>query len=156
MIGSGNPIANGLAWASLLKGDSRVTVSSFGDGASNIGSFHEALNLASLWKLPVIFLCQNNRYAEHTAFSDGTAVATDEDAVFRLVWGALEVPLAEGENLARGRGDRMIGERLRLCADLPGRHADQNRRDDSAHQPFVYRQQRTADSATVDESRRGA
>jgi len=50
-----------------------VTVTNFGDGASNIGAFHEALNLASLWKLPVLFVCQNNEYAEHTTFRAGTA-----------------------------------------------------------------------------------
>ena len=76
IVGSGIPIANGLAWASLVKKDGRVTVTSFGDGASNIGAFHEGLNLASLWKLPVIFLCQNNGYAEHTKYENGTAVAS--------------------------------------------------------------------------------
>lgn len=73
IVGSGLPIANGLALASQESGDGRVTVVCFGDGASNIGAFHEALNLASLWKLPVIFLCQNNRYAEHTSFAAGTS-----------------------------------------------------------------------------------
>ena len=67
VVGSGMPVANGLALASKLRGENRVTVVSFGDGASNIGAFHEALNLAALWDLPVVFLCQNNRYAEHTA-----------------------------------------------------------------------------------------
>jgi pyruvate dehydrogenase E1 component alpha subunit len=66
IVGSGLPIAAGLAWASQLAGDDRVTIACFGDGASNIGAFHEALNLASVWKLPVVFLCQNNRYGEHT------------------------------------------------------------------------------------------
>lgn len=74
IVGSGMPIANGLAWASQLRGDGRVTVTNFGDGASNIGAFHEALNLASLWKLPVVFLCQNNGYAECTRYENGTAV----------------------------------------------------------------------------------
>jgi pyruvate dehydrogenase E1 component alpha subunit len=48
-------------------------VSYFGDGASNIGAFHEALNMASAWKLPVVFVCQNNQYAEHSAFALGTS-----------------------------------------------------------------------------------
>jgi TPP-dependent pyruvate/acetoin dehydrogenase alpha subunit len=74
VVGSSMPIANGLAWASQLKGDGRVTVASFGDGASNIGAFHESLNLASLWKLPVVFLCQNNHYAEHTTYRKSTAI----------------------------------------------------------------------------------
>ena len=66
VVGSGLPIAVGLAWASQLTGDARVTVACFGDGATNIGAFHEALNLASVWRLPIVFLCQNNRYGEHT------------------------------------------------------------------------------------------
>lgn len=74
IVGSTMPIANGLAWASQLAGDGRVTIAYFGDGASNIGAFHEALNLASLWKLPVVFVCCNNRYAEHTATAVGTAI----------------------------------------------------------------------------------
>jgi len=76
VVGSSMPIANGLGWASQLKGDGRVTVATFGDGASNIGAFHESLNLAALWKLPVIFLCQNNRYQECTAYEDSTPTAT--------------------------------------------------------------------------------
>lgn len=74
IVGAGMPVACGLALASQVKGDGRVTVTNFGDGASNIGAFHESMNLASVWKLPVIFVCQNNRYAEHTALSLGTAV----------------------------------------------------------------------------------
>jgi pyruvate dehydrogenase E1 component alpha subunit len=73
IVGAGLPIANGLAWASLLKKTDQVTVVNFGDGATNIGAFHESLNLAAVWNLPVIFVCQNNQYAEHTAFNLGTA-----------------------------------------------------------------------------------
>jgi pyruvate dehydrogenase E1 component alpha subunit len=73
IVGSSMPIANGLAWASQLSGDKRVSVANFGDGAANIGAFHEALNLASLWKLPVVFVCQNNLYAEHTSYANSTA-----------------------------------------------------------------------------------
>lgn len=72
VVGSGLPIAVGLALSSQVTGDGRVTVATFGDGASNIGAFHEALNMASLWKLPVVFLCQNNRYAESTRYADCT------------------------------------------------------------------------------------
>ncbi|HJP69629.1 MAG TPA: thiamine pyrophosphate-dependent dehydrogenase E1 component subunit alpha [Sphingomicrobium sp.] len=74
VVGSSMPIANGLAWASQLSRDGRVTIANFGDGAANIGAFHESLNLAALWKLPVVFVCQNNRYAEHTTFANSTAV----------------------------------------------------------------------------------
>ncbi|MBW8783709.1 MAG: thiamine pyrophosphate-dependent dehydrogenase E1 component subunit alpha [Novosphingobium sp.] len=74
IVGSSMPIANGFGWASLLDGSKRVTVAYFGDGASNIGAFHEAMNLASVWRLPVIFVCQNNGFAEHTRYENGTSV----------------------------------------------------------------------------------
>lgn len=66
IVGSGLPIANGLGLASQLEGDGKVTVVCFGDAATNIGAFHESLNMAQIWKLPVIFVCQNNLYGEHT------------------------------------------------------------------------------------------
>lgn len=74
IVGSSMPIANGLAWAHKLDGSRRVAIANFGDGASNIGAFHESLNLASIWKLPVIFICQNNLFAEHTRYENATAV----------------------------------------------------------------------------------
>lgn len=74
IVGSSMPIANGLALAAQVRGEDRVAIANFGDGASNIGAFHEALNMASVWKLPVVFLCQNNRYAEHTKYAYGTSV----------------------------------------------------------------------------------
>ena len=79
IVGASMPIACGLALASQLKGEKRVTIANFGDGASNIGAFHESLNLAAVWKLPVIFVCQNNQYAEHTAYAKGTSVAKIAD-----------------------------------------------------------------------------
>lgn len=73
IVGSSMPIANGLAWGAQMDGDGRVAVANFGDGASNIGAFHESLNLASVWKLPVVFVCQNNLYGEHTAYAKATS-----------------------------------------------------------------------------------
>ncbi len=73
IVGSSMPIANGLAWGAQLDGEDRVAIAYFGDGASNIGAFHESLNLAAVWKLPVVFVCQNNEFAEHTAYEVGTA-----------------------------------------------------------------------------------
>lgn len=75
IVGSSLPIANGLALAAQIRGEKRVSIAYFGDGASNIGAFHEALNLASVWKLPVVFVCQNNGFAEHTRYENGTACA---------------------------------------------------------------------------------
>jgi acetoin:2,6-dichlorophenolindophenol oxidoreductase subunit alpha len=73
VVGSSMPIANGLALATQMRGENRVTIAYFGDGASNIGAFHESLNLAAVWRLPVIFVCQNNGYAEHSKFESYTA-----------------------------------------------------------------------------------
>lgn len=79
IVGSGIPIANGLALSSLHKGDGRVTYTSFGDGASNIGAFHEGLNMAAVWKLPVVFVCQNNLYGEHSAYALTTSAKQISD-----------------------------------------------------------------------------
>lgn len=70
IVGAGPPVAVGLAMAAQRQGTDRVTVVSFGDGATNTGSFHEAANMAALWDLPVVFVCQNNQYAEMTPTSD--------------------------------------------------------------------------------------
>jgi acetoin:2,6-dichlorophenolindophenol oxidoreductase subunit alpha len=70
IVGAGPPVAVGLAMAAKRKGIDRVTVVSFGDGATNTGSFHEAANMAALWDLPMVFVCQNNLYAEMTPTAD--------------------------------------------------------------------------------------
>lgn len=72
IVGAGLPIANGLALAAQLQKSTRVTIVNFGDGATSTGAFHEALTLASIWKLPVVFVCQNNQYAEYTALAEYT------------------------------------------------------------------------------------
>lgn len=79
IVGSSMPIATGIGWGSQLSKDGRVSVAYFGDAAANIGAFHEAMNLASIWKLPVIFVCQNNRYGEHTAYAKSTPIAKIAD-----------------------------------------------------------------------------
>ncbi len=73
------PIAAGAALSSRLLGLDRVTVSFFGDGGANIGPFHESLNFAAIWKLPVIFVCENNLYAISTKFEQATAVPNVAD-----------------------------------------------------------------------------
>jgi TPP-dependent pyruvate/acetoin dehydrogenase alpha subunit len=74
IVGSSMPIATGLGWAAQLDGKGQVSVANFGDGAANIGAFHESLNMAALFNLPVIFVCQNNRYAEHTTMKRSTRI----------------------------------------------------------------------------------
>jgi len=66
IVGGNICVATGSALASKIKKDNKITLSFFGDGATNIGFFHEALNMASVWNLPIIFLCENNQYAEAT------------------------------------------------------------------------------------------
>ena len=68
------PIACGAAWRAQYKGDKDVTTCFFGDGTTNIGAFHEGLNFAAIWKLPVVFVCENNLYMEYTPIGDVTAV----------------------------------------------------------------------------------
>src|SRR6202051_3993865 len=75
IVGAHLPIACGAAWRAQYKGDKDVSVCFFGDGTTNIGAFHEALNFAAVWKLPVIFVCENNLYMEYTPIGDVTAVA---------------------------------------------------------------------------------
>ncbi len=74
IIGAHLPIANGAAWSALERDSGQVAVCFFGDGTTNIGAFHEALNLAEVWRLPVVFVCENNLYMEYTPIGDVTAV----------------------------------------------------------------------------------
>ena len=74
IVGAHLPMANGAAWSARLRGTTQVAVAFFGDGATNIGAFHEALNLAAVWKLPVLFVCENNRYMEYTPIGSVTSV----------------------------------------------------------------------------------
>jgi acetoin:2,6-dichlorophenolindophenol oxidoreductase subunit alpha len=75
IVGAHLPMAAGAAWSARLRGSGQVAVAFFGDGATNIGAFHEALNLAAVWALPVLFICENNLYMEYTPIGDVTAVA---------------------------------------------------------------------------------
>ena len=68
VVGSNIPVATGAALSAKIRGTDQVSVVFFGDGAANQGSLHEAMNLASIWDLPVLFVCENNRYAEATPF----------------------------------------------------------------------------------------
>jgi TPP-dependent pyruvate/acetoin dehydrogenase alpha subunit len=87
IIGAHLTIANGAAWSAQYRGSGQVAVCFFGDGTTNIGAFHEALNYAAVFKLPVVFVCENNLYMEYTAISDITAVkrpAADRAAAYGL------------------------------------------------------------------------
>jgi pyruvate dehydrogenase E1 component alpha subunit len=75
IVGAHLAIALGAGWSAQYLQNSRVSVAFFGDGTTNIGAFHEALNFAALWRLPVVFVCENNQYMEYTPIADVTAVA---------------------------------------------------------------------------------
>ncbi|MBT8250388.1 MAG: thiamine pyrophosphate-dependent dehydrogenase E1 component subunit alpha [Acidimicrobiia bacterium] len=74
IIGAHLCIANGTAWSAQMRGTDQVTVVFFGDGTTNIGAFHEALNFAVIWDLPIVFVCENNLYMEYTPIDYITAV----------------------------------------------------------------------------------
>jgi len=87
IIGAHMCIANGTAWSAQMRGTDQVTVCFFGDGTTNIGAFHEALNFAVIWNLPIVFVCENNLYMEYTPIDLITAVpnpAADRAAAYGL------------------------------------------------------------------------
>src|SRR5712672_425724 len=87
IVGAHLPIAAGAAWSAQYRGTKQVAVCFFGDGTTNIGAFHEALNLAAVWKLPVVFVCENNLYMEYTPIGSVTAVehpAADRASAYGL------------------------------------------------------------------------
>jgi TPP-dependent pyruvate/acetoin dehydrogenase alpha subunit len=87
IVGAGLPIATGSALAAVIAGTDDVTACFFGDGASNEGTFHESLNLAAIWKLPVVFVCENNGFGEFTPMQTVTSV---KDIAVRA--GAYDIP----------------------------------------------------------------
>ncbi|MCC6533419.1 MAG: thiamine pyrophosphate-dependent dehydrogenase E1 component subunit alpha [Burkholderiales bacterium] len=129
IIGAHLPVACGAAWSAQYRGTDQVTVCFFGDGTTNIGAFHEALNFAVVWKLPVVFVCENNLYMEYTPIGTVTAVAhpaadrasaygldpvivdgNDADAVFRVAAKAFERARAgEGPALIEAKTYRHSG-----------------------------------------------
>ncbi|PZS05867.1 MAG: pyruvate dehydrogenase (acetyl-transferring) E1 component subunit alpha [Chloroflexi bacterium] len=96
IVGAGLPVAVGLGRAAQLRRDGRVSLSFFGDGATNIGAFHEAMNLASVWKAPVIFVCENNLYGEYSALRSTTPV---EDLAIRASSYAMRAQIVDGNDV---------------------------------------------------------
>jgi TPP-dependent pyruvate/acetoin dehydrogenase alpha subunit len=87
IVGAHLPIASGAAWSAQARKSGQVSVCFFGDGTTNIGAFHEALNLAAVWNLPIVFVCENNLYMEYTPISLVTAVenpAADRSSAYGL------------------------------------------------------------------------
>ncbi len=96
IIGAHLCIANGAAWSVQMRGTDQVAVAFFGDGTTNIGAFHEALNMAKIWDLPVVFVCENNLYMEYTPIEMITAV--DHPAAGRASAYGLEPILVDGND----------------------------------------------------------
>ena len=79
IVGAGVPVAAGAALTAQVRGTDDVAVAVFGDGAANIGAFHEGINLAAIWKLPAIFICENNQYGEYSPIATTTPIANIAD-----------------------------------------------------------------------------
>lgn len=101
IVGAHLPIACGLAWASRIQHSDRVAVCFFGDGAVNIGAFHEAVNLAAVWKLPVVFVCENNGYMEYTPI--GQVIPVARPAADRAAAYGLAPIVVDGNDVAAVR-----------------------------------------------------
>jgi len=118
ILGSALPTACGAALASKLRGDGRVTIPFFGDGSTNEGSFHETMNLASVWTLPMVFVCENNQYAVTTNFRETVAVENIADRASAynmpgiLVDGQDVVAMNEAVAQAVGRARAGLGPSL--------------------------------------------
>ena len=97
IVGSHLPMAAGAAWSARLRGTDQVAVAFFGDGATNIGAFHESLNLAAVWKLPVLFVCENNLYMEYTPIASVTSVRNP--AADRAVAYGLPAEIVDGNDV---------------------------------------------------------
>ncbi len=97
IVGGGIPIATGAGLAAQMDGKGRVAVSFFGDGASNAGSFHESLNIAATWKLPMLYVCENNRYAANTA---AAATHAQEDVATRALGYDMPGVIVDGNDIS--------------------------------------------------------
>jgi pyruvate dehydrogenase E1 component alpha subunit len=116
IVGAHLPIACGLGWAQKLRGDGQVTVCFFGDGATNIGAFHEAVNLAAVWKLPVLFVCENNLYMEYTPI--GAVTPVEHPAADRASAYGLERVVIDGNDVETVR--ETVAERAERARDGAG------------------------------------
>jgi TPP-dependent pyruvate/acetoin dehydrogenase alpha subunit len=140
IIGAHLPIACGAAWSAQYRGTDQVAVCFFGDGSVNIGAFHEALNFAAVWKLPVVFVCENNLWMEYTRTSEVTAVANP--AADRAAAYGLESIIVDGNDadavlavattaIARARA----GEGPSMIEATTYRHGGHSRADPGKYRP---------------------
>ncbi|MFF5476187.1 thiamine pyrophosphate-dependent dehydrogenase E1 component subunit alpha [Streptomyces sp. NPDC012935] len=140
IVGSHLPMAVGAAWSARLRGTEQLAVAFFGDGATNIGAFHEALNLAAVWKLPVLFVCENNLYMEYTPIVDVTAVprpAADRAPAYGIPGEVVDGNdvLAVEEAVARYAARARAGDGPALLEALTYRHFGHSRSDPATYRP---------------------
>ncbi|HEY1642909.1 MAG TPA: thiamine pyrophosphate-dependent dehydrogenase E1 component subunit alpha [Streptosporangiaceae bacterium] len=140
IVGAHLPMAAGAAWSARLRGSGQVAVAFFGDGATNIGAFHEALNLAAVWALPVLFICENNLYMEYTPIGSVTAVA--HPAAGRAPGYGLPAEIIDGndvivvaEAVSRAAARARAGEGPTVLEALTYRHYGHSRTDPAAYRP---------------------
>jgi pyruvate dehydrogenase E1 component alpha subunit len=140
IVGSHLPMAVGAAWSATLRGTDQVAVAFFGDGATNIGAFHEALNLAAVWRLPVLFVCENNLYMEYTPIGTVTAVANP--AADRAPGYGIPAEVIDGndvlvvrEAMRRAVTRARAGEGPTVLEALTYRHFGHSRTDPGKYRP---------------------
>ncbi len=140
IVGAHLPIAAGAAWSAKLRGSGQVAVCFFGDGTTNIGAFHEALNAAAVWKLPVVFVCENNQYMEYTAIGSVTAVA--HPAADRASAYGLEPILIDGNDVEVVYATAVAAIERARAGDGPSlieaetyRHGGHSRADPATYRP---------------------
>ena len=140
IVGAHLPIAAGAAWAAVERGTGQVAVCFFGDGATNIGAFHEALNLAAVWSLPVVFVCENNLYMEYTPI--GSVTAVEHPAAGRAAAYGLEEILVDGNDpdetfavATAAIGRARSGGGPSLIEAVTYRHGGHSRADPGTYRP---------------------
>jgi acetoin:2,6-dichlorophenolindophenol oxidoreductase subunit alpha len=140
IVGAHLPIATGAAWSARLRGSGQVAVAFFGDGATNIGAFHEALNLAAVWALPVLFVCENNLYMEYTPIGSVTAVANpaaDRAPAYGLPGEVVDGNdvVAVAQAVARAAALARAGEGPTVLEAKTYRHFGHSRTDPATYRP---------------------
>ncbi|MDH6212816.1 thiamine pyrophosphate-dependent dehydrogenase E1 component subunit alpha [Streptomyces pseudovenezuelae] len=140
IVGAHLPMAVGAAWSARMRGTGQLAVAFFGDGATNIGAFHEALNLAAVWKLPVLFVCENNLYMEYTPIADVTAVArpaADRASAYGLPGETVDGNdvVAVRDAVARLARRARAGDGPALLEAETYRHFGHSRADPAAYRP---------------------
>lgn len=140
IVGAHLPIALGAAWSAQYRESGQVAVCFFGDGTTNIGAFHEALNMAAVWKAPVVFVCENNQYMEYTPIGAVTAVA--RPAADRAAAYGLEAIVVDGNDAdavfdvaARALARARAGAGPSLVEALTYRHGGHSRADPGKYRP---------------------